>query len=73
MFNNHEKHEKREYKMTQIQFNLDIDVLKESVMNSNIDAVVKSSIVLVLNEFMEKERDEHLQASAYERSPERRD
>ncbi len=73
MFNNHEKHEKREYKMTQIQFNLDIDVLKESVMNSNIDAVVKSSIVLVLNEFMEKKRDEHLQASAYERSPERRD
>ncbi|KHF40127.1 IS256 family transposase [Halalkalibacter okhensis] len=59
--------------MTQIQFNLDIDVLKESVMNSNIDAVVKSSIVLVLNEIMEKERDDYLKAAAYERSSERRD
>lgn len=59
--------------MTQFQFTLDIDLLKESVMNSNIDAVVKSSIVLVLNEFMEKERDNYLKADAYERSPERRD
>jgi putative transposase len=59
--------------MTQIQFNLDLDVLKESVMNSNIDAIVKSSIVLVLNEFMERERDNYLQAAAYERSSERLD
>ncbi|MEH7238695.1 IS256 family transposase [Bacillus sp. JJ1562] len=59
--------------MTQIQFNLDIDVLKESVMNSNIDAVVKSSIVLVLNEIMEKERDNYLRAGSYERSSERLD
>lgn len=59
--------------MTQLQFNLDIDLLKESVMNSNIETVVKSAIVLVLNEFMEKERDEYLQVSAYERSEDRRD
>ncbi|WP_066296394.1 IS256 family transposase [Bacillus sp. FJAT-29937] len=59
--------------MTQIQFNLDLDLLKESVMNSNIEMVVKSSIVLVLNEFMEKERDDYLRAAAYERSPDRRD
>lgn len=59
--------------MTQLQFNLDMDLLKESVVNSNIDVVVKSAIVLVLNEFMEKERDEYLQAAAYERSAERRD
>ena len=42
-------------------------------MNSNIETVVKSAIVLVLNEYMEKERDEYLQAAAYERSDERRD
>jgi len=48
--------------MTQVQFNLNIDDLKDSVMNSNIDAVIKASIVLVLNSFMEKERDEFLQA-----------
>ncbi|MRX74440.1 IS256 family transposase [Bacillus lacus] len=59
--------------MTQLQFNLDLDVLKEAVINSNIEAVVRSAIVLVLNEYMEKERDEYLQAAAYERNTERLD
>jgi putative transposase len=59
--------------MTQLQFNLNLDILKESVMDSNIDSVIKASIVLVLNEFMEKERDDHLKASAYERTPSRHD
>lgn len=59
--------------MTQLQFNLDMEVLKDSVMNSNIETVVKSAIVLVLNEFMEKERDNYLHAYPYERSDERRD
>ncbi|MGE7274915.1 transposase, partial [Brevibacillus panacihumi] len=56
--------------MTQLQFNLNIDHLKESVMSSNIETVVKSTIVLVLNEFMERERDHYLQAAAYENGPE---
>ena len=59
--------------MTHLQFNLDLDLLKESVINSNLDMVIKSAIVLVLNEVMEKERDDYLQAAAYERSPGRRD
>jgi putative transposase len=59
--------------MTQLQFNLDMEVLKESVINSNIETVIKSAIVLVLNEYMEKEREDYLHASAYERSIERRD
>lgn len=59
--------------MTHIQFNLDLELLKESVINSNIDMIVKSSIVLVLNEFMEKERDHYLKAAHYERSSDRRD
>lgn len=59
--------------MTQLQFTLDTEVLKDSVMNSNIEAVVKSAIVLVLNEFMEKERDDYLQVISYQRSNERRD
>jgi len=42
--------------MTQLQFNLDMDLLKDSIINSNIDTVVKSAIVLVLNEFMEKRK-----------------
>lgn len=59
--------------MVQLNFNLDMDILKDSVMNSNIDAVVKSTIVLVLNEYMEMERDEYLQAGSYERSADRID
>lgn len=59
--------------MTHLQFNLDLNLLKESVINSNLDMVIKSAIVLVLNEVMEKERDDYLRAAAYERSPDRRD
>lgn len=59
--------------MTQLKFNLDMDHLKDSIINSNLDSVIKSAIVLILNEFMEKERDDYLQAAAYERSSERRD
>ena len=59
--------------MAHLNFTLDMDVLKDSVMNSNIEAVVKSTIVLVLNEYMEKERDDYLKASSYERSEDRID
>lgn len=59
--------------MAQLNFTLDMDNLKDSVMNSNIDSVVKSTIVLVLNEYMENERDEYLKAAAYERSDSRTD
>lgn len=59
--------------MTQLQFNLDMDFLKDSVLNSDLNTVVKSALVLVLNEFMEKERDEYLNAAAYERSNDRID
>jgi putative transposase len=59
--------------MTQIQFNLNLDFLKDSVMNSDMEAVIKASVVLVLNSVMEKERDEYLQVGAYERTSERFD
>lgn len=64
---------RRGIKMTQLQFNLDLDSLKEAVMNSNIETVVRSAIVLVLNEYMERERDQYLQAASYERSTDRLD
>jgi len=59
--------------MTQLQFNLNMDTLKDSVINSNLDAVIKSSVVLILNEYMELERDQYLKAAAYERTHSRRD
>lgn len=59
--------------MTLLNFTIDLDNLKETVMNSNMESVVKSTIVLVLNEYMEKERDDYLKADSYERSEERVD
>ncbi|SFE44786.1 Transposase, Mutator family, partial [Lentibacillus persicus] len=59
--------------MTQIQFTLNMDKLKDSIMNSNIEAVTKSTIVLILNEYMEKERDEYLNNKPYERGTGSRD
>jgi transposase-like protein len=59
--------------LTQLQFNLNIEDLKDAVMNSDLGAVVKASVVLVLNTVMEKERDDYLQAGAYERTPVRQD
>lgn len=59
--------------MTQLNLTLNIDDLKDQVANSDLNAVVKASLVLVLNEFMEKERDDYLNAKAYERTDDRMD
>src|SRR5699024_6313431 len=59
--------------MTQLQFTLDFDEIKDKVVNSNLDEILKSTIVLVLNEFMEKERDDYLNVKPYERSGDRHD
>ena len=59
--------------MTQLQFNLDLDSLKKAVIKSNIETVVRSAIVLVLNEYMQSERDGYLQAASYQRSSDRLD
>lgn len=53
--------------------NLNPEEVKDSVLHSNMDAVVKSAVVLALEELMENERDNHLQAQSYERTSERRD
>ncbi|MFD2705532.1 IS256 family transposase [Salibacterium lacus] len=59
--------------MSQLQLNLNLDELKDYVMNSDLLSIYKAMIVLVLNEYMEKERDEHLNVSPYERSDQRQD
>lgn len=43
------------------------------LVKSDLNDVLKSTLILILNEFMEKERDNHLNVSAYERSDSRRD
>src|SRR5690625_3923246 len=59
--------------MTQINFTLDFTKLKEALVQSNLNELVKSAMVLILNEYMEKERDEYMENQAYERSPDRHD
>ena len=43
---NSDENNEEELIMTQFQFNLNIEDLKDSIMNSDIDAVIKASIVL---------------------------
>lgn len=53
--------------------NLNPDKMKDSILNSNMDTTLKSAIVLILNDYMEKERDDYLNAAAYERTSSRQD
>ena len=59
--------------MTQFNFNVDMDVIKEELIGSNLNATIKSSIILILNQMMEQERDEYLKSSSYERTGDRVD
>jgi len=59
--------------MTQINFTLDFNKLKEELVQSDLNDFVKSAMVVVLNEFMEKERDMYMENQAYERSGDRHD
>lgn len=59
--------------MTQINFTLDFTKLKEELVQSDLNDLVKSAMVLILNEYMEKERDAYMENQAYERSEDRHD
>jgi putative transposase len=59
--------------MTQLNLTVNIEDLKDRVANSDLDSVVKSSLVLILNQVMETERDDHLNARWYERTDGRSD
>lgn len=70
---NSDENNEEELILTQFQFNLNIEDLKDAVINSEMDAVVKASVVLVLNAVMENERDDYLKTKSYERTSDRRD
>ncbi len=59
--------------MTHIHFKLNFEELKEKVLGSDLEDVMKSALVIVLNSFMEKERDDYLEAASYERTEGRKD
>jgi transposase-like protein len=58
--------------MTQINITIDLEDLKEKVENSPLESPVKSSLALILNSLMEKERDEYINALSHERTDSRR-
>lgn len=58
--------------MTQINITINLEDLKEKVENSSLESPVKSSLALILNSLMEKERDEYINALSHERTSERK-
>ena len=54
--------------MTQLNLNLNLEEVEAAVLNSDMNNTIKSLVILTLNQYMEKERDEFLQAEAYERN-----
>lgn len=58
--------------MAHIQFTLNFEEIKEKLLDSNLDDVLKSTMVLILNEYMKQEQTDYLNAKSYERSDERR-
>ena len=54
--------------MTQLNLTLNLEEIEAAVLNSDMSSTIKSLVILTLNEYMEKERNEYLQADAYERS-----
>jgi len=59
--------------MTHLQFTLNFEELKADLMNTNIDEILKSTLIIILNEYMKKERDDYLKVSSHERSETRVD
>src|SRR5690554_5847096 len=59
--------------MTQLHFNLDFEEIKQGVTKSDLNDFVKSTIIILFNEYMKKERDMYMNNNAYERDEERKD
>ncbi|HEY4600836.1 MAG TPA: transposase, partial [Cerasibacillus sp.] len=59
--------------MTQINFTLDFEKIKDQVVESSLNEVIKSAIVLILNEYMEKEPDDYMNNQRYDRTKNRHD
>lgn len=59
--------------MTQINFTVNFNELKEKLLESNLDDILKSTMVLILNEYMKQEQTDYLNAPSYARSTGRRD
>ena len=52
------KHIERKIIMTQLNLTLDANKLTDAILNCDLDQVMKSTLVTVLNAYMESERDQ---------------
>ena len=59
--------------MTHLQFNLDFEKIKQEVVQSDLNDVIKSSIILLFNEYMEMERNQYMKNAPHERDGDRQD
>jgi transposase-like protein len=67
------KTKQEELVMSQINLTLNFEELKAGIMDSDLNEVLKSSVVLLLNEYMKKERDEYMNNQSYDRMQNRHD
>jgi len=59
--------------MAQVNITLDLEELTEAIFESDMNAMMKSMAVAVLNAYMEIERDHYINATPYERTHKRKD
>lgn len=49
-------------------FNLNFDEMTEKLLDSNLNSVLKTQIIMILNEYMKTERDSFVNANAKEKT-----
>lgn len=59
--------------MTQLNLNVNAEELTEAILKSDMNSLMKSLTVAVLNAYMEAERDRFIDAAPYERNAQRKD
>lgn len=59
--------------MTQINLTLNFNKIKEAIENSDLNSAVKASITVLMNSYMEDERDLYMKNKSYERDESRQD
>lgn len=59
--------------MAQLNLNVNVEELTEAILKSDMNNIMKSLTIAVLNAYMEVERDEYINAKPYERKAQRKD
>ena len=53
--------------MTQINLNLNMEQIQDIISNSGANSLAKQMLTTILNQLMEKERDDYIQVDTYSR------